>query len=607
MRSFVLVGFIVLATVLSPLSHACKIWTPLINEIEKTDVIVVGYVEDNQENKYAVRTYDAGGPYDNEQRTYQQRWLHEATVVVTEILKGSIRYPRIAINAAGNRVQSIRVLHDGFIQGSDGRMSMISTDDHIDSNEEGIWLLNSGEIRGTYRRETMLPEGARDEVKRCLEVLQTGYRNWTPGWTPDASTWVTTWGCDMRIHVRAVSHEDGDITLSGVFRSELFDGGQSVLSSPEWDHFVARLDPSGKTRWTRALGCGQDFDPTPVAGHGGSVVLAGDFHQECSILGTSLLWTGSRAKLVVNISPDGRLVWSRAITGDVTSLSVLLDARGGYRLVGSYKGELACAGKRIVSDSESDWFIGELDPTDGTVRRLQSIPRGADESLPFARLGPKGEIVFAGYQSVDRAINGHSQRRSNVIVGSISRDGHLVWVDTLGGDWDDYPQDVAVAPDGMILATMTLTPSKLARLDPYDIVNAKLCAGQSYTALCAWSADGKRLWSATGAGNDVEVDADGKLYCAGSYRDDNAALSQLPSPAGGVDLFIECYDHEGNRLWAYRDGGLGAEYASSFTLLPGGRALIGGAFEGLSYLAGQTLRPRGYLDFFLANVALPKQ
>ena len=606
MRSLALVGSIVLAVVASPITRACKMWVPLIQEIEEAELIVAGYVVGNEENKYAVRTYESGGAYDNEQREYRQRWLHEATVVVTDVLKGSLKYPRIETDAEGKRVQSIRVLHDGMIQDSAGRFSTISTDDHIRPDDEGIWLLHPGDVRGTYRRESTLPETSRDEVKRCLEVLQMGYRNWVPGFEPDANTWVTTWGCDMRTHVRAVAHDDGDITLSGVFRGELVDSGQPTLSAPEWDHFISRLDASGRTKWTRALGCGQNFDPSPFAGHSGSTLLVGDFHQACSILGTPMPWKGT--KLVVSISSDGNIQWAHTITGIVTGISVLPTARGSYQLVGSFKGELACAGKSIVAEGASDWFVGEL-AGDGSVRRLQRIANDSNDALSRAELGPKGEIVFAGNRAVSQMQNGRAQNRSDVMVGSMSHDGHIAWTDTLGGEWDDWLHDVAVAPNGMAVATMTLTPSELGRFDPNNIVNARVYPGRSYMGLCAWSADGDRLWSVAGTGYDVEFDADGMLYCAGSYRDiaGESVPSQLPPPAGGVDVFIECYDGEGKRLWSRRDGGMGAESVSSFALLPGRRALLGGGFEGLSYLAGQTLRPHGYLDFFLMSVGLPER
>ncbi len=606
MRLFVLVGFLVLLVVVpSPVTRACKVWVPIVTRVQEADLIVAGYVLDSEENKYAVRTYETAGRFDEVDRPYTQRFLHEATVVVTDVLKGTLRDARPETDAAGNRVQSIRVLHDGFIQDSRGSLSNISTDDHIRPSDKGIWLLHRGEIRGTYRRESTLFENYTDEVKRCLDVMQTGYRDWTPGWTPDARTWVATWSTDMRTHARAVVHADGDVTLHGSFRGELFESGRRVLSSSGWEHFIARLDSSGRPRWTRSLGSGQSFDPEPLAGHAGSTLLVGDLHEACSVLGTAMPWNGTRAKSIVSVSARGEIEWAQSLAGQITAISVVPSASGGYRVAGSFKGEIHCAGETILADGESDWFVADLG-ADGALRRLKRIARDGETRLHRIARGPNDRIVFAAALGRGPQVRCGS-RRHDVVVGSMSSDGRVAWTDTLGGEFDDHPVDIAVARGGMVVATVMLTPGERDPLDPNTLGHGMVRPGERFTALCAWSADGKRLWSASGTGSEIEIGADGKIYCLGSRPrvEREIVVSQLPAPMGEADVFIECFDGEGRRLWVESDGGLGAEFPSSLALLPDGRALVAGGFEGLSFLAGRTLRPRGHRDVFVANVALP--
>ncbi len=607
MRPFVMVGFLVLlAVVPSPVSRACKVWVPVVNQVQESDLIVVGYVLGSEENKHVVRTYETGGRFDDADRPYRERFLHEATVVVTDLLKGSLRDARPETDAAGKPVKVVRVLHDGFIKDSNGSLSMISTDDNIRPDEKGIWLLHRGEIRGTYRRETTLFESYLDEVKRCLDVLETGYRSWTPGWTPDARTWVATWSSEFSTRARAIVHADGDATLHGSYRGELFDTGRPVLSSPEWDHFIARLDPSGNPRWTRSLGSGQIFDPQMIAGHDGSTLLFGDLHEPCTVLGTTMPWSGSRTQLIVSVSPEGSLQWAQSLAGHIKGISVVPSPSGGYRVVGSFQGEIRCSGKYILAYRGSDWFVADL-ADDGTLRQLKSIVRDGESRLCRIARGTGDQIIFAA-ALVHRAQTRCGQQvLHDVVVGSMSGDGRIAWADTLGGEFDDQPIDIAVAPDGMIVATMMLTPTEHEPLDPNTLGYGMMREGERFTALCAWSADGNRLWNVPGTGSDIEMGADGTIFCLGSRPRiaHDIVLSQFPAPEGEADLFIECFDRNGTRLWFQRDGGLGAESPTSFALLPEGRALVTGAFEGLSFLAGQTLRPRGYRDAFVVNVGLP--
>src|SRR5690606_23904636 len=101
--------------------------------------------------------------------------------------------------------------------------------------------------------------------------------------------------------------------------------------------------------------------------------------------------------------------------------------------------------------------------------------------------------------------------------------------------------------------------------------------------------NGDFLWAkrmgSTGSniGHSIAVDTAGNVYTTGTFGgtvdfDPGVGTFNLTS-AGGVDIFIQKLDSNGDFLWAKRMGGIGREQGSSITIDALGNVYTTGSFE----------------------------
>jgi hypothetical protein len=95
----------------APAPRACRVWVPIANRVEKTALIVVGEIVSMDENKYTVDL--PRWPADPRGDVTRKRRLHDATLRVTEILKGTPEHMETELSAEGDTTRTLRLLFDG--------------------------------------------------------------------------------------------------------------------------------------------------------------------------------------------------------------------------------------------------------------------------------------------------------------------------------------------------------------------------------------------------------------------------------------------------------------------------------------------------------------
>ena len=591
----------------APIVGACEEWTPLATRVERTDIIVVGHITFIEPKKYSVQLPESDfTPRGGKADAKRTRWLDDATVVVTDVLKGKPEFLATEVTAEGDTVRSVHLLLDGLIERSDGMWESISTDDNGRVGDEGAWFLHAGEVKETYRSSSRASLGGVETLRKCLHTLATNYAGWTPGFAPDPQTQLVT--LSSYGGPNTLVDPDGSVILLGMYRDNFVLAGKQWFASADWDYFIARLAPTGDVSWCRAIGCKRGASLGLFRGLGDTVLLVADVYDTCSVLDSTMPFNGSPTQMVINLSGDGQVLWTCPVFGRVENLWV---SRHGdiYRMGGAFQDEVTCANQRIRAEQGTDWFVGALD-AQGRPRELRAVVLPGVQQAIFARMRSDGAVVMGG--GVVVPVRGESPPRSDcdAFLSVISQDGRELWADTLGGRWSDGLWSIAVAPDGMVVATIMMQGDAVTPFVYGDAVrDTRLVRGAQSLYLCAWSAEGERLWNVPGGGSTIAFGDDGTIYCAGSYGEPGACIAPnyLSASAGDQDVFIECYDRQGRRLWARRDGGLGAETATGLHLLPGHRALLVGTMDAKSFLAGRVVEPPGGKGAFVLSIALPTE
>ncbi len=554
----------------------------------ESDLIVVGRVVSVEENKHLVRDYVSGGRFDDEKRAYQQSWVHEAILVVDEILQG-----RVELWVPNDSTRAIRLLFAGHNEGSDGRSWITSADHNFRVGDQGIWCLEE-RVLGRYRSQRYFPISTdqRAFVQRCIDAIDTNYAGWPPGITRDRTSWDMQFSSDVITRVIASVFEGRDVWIHGSYSGELRIDGERKLMSLQ-DQFIALADASGELRWIRSLGFHTGATVKITAEENGVLYSAGGHTlsdaEPVSMLGVTMPYSGPRTHLLARISSEGEVRWAQSFGGTIEYLTPFACKDGSCWVVGSFRDEASCAGDTVRARGGYDPLVGKLDHR-GELIFLKSIGGPGHEGGVMSALGPSDELVIATSVREESAETRLELIPADIVLARIATDGRVAWSDTLGGSLNETSVDVAVGSDGRIALAVGVSKTGNRRLRDYSL------------KLMMFNPNGDLLWEVPGGGHDIEIDNKGNIFCLGTY--DENPPEGLPPSAGDTDIFLMCFDRKGKRLWSLRDGGVSADDAGSLHLLPDGRALIVGEFNGTSFVGGQVLESGGWEDSYIVNVPM---
>ncbi len=237
-----------------------------------------------------------------------------------------------------------------------------------------------------------------------------------------------------------------------------------------------------------------------------------------------------------------------------------------------------------------------------------------------------GSILLGGYFHGLAAFNGGaiasgllSAGEDDAFVARYSPSGSLVWVQRAGGVFHDEVGGVATTSDGGFFATGHFRAQASfgdGAAPPLLTVAGSLLSADGFVA--RYNGDGSIAWVRQFGGADgddqgisVATSTDGSCFVTGTFTGAAAfgqgASQVVLNSAGGTDVFVARYDAAGNLLWARRGGGAADDAARSISLLPGGAAVLCGAYSNIATF-GDTASPGvvqalGLRDAFVARFA----
>ncbi len=204
--------------------------------------------------------------------------------------------------------------------------------------------------------------------------------------------------------------ENGNVYVTGAFFKTAYFGTDSLVSSYNWDVFVAKLDgatgnwvwvKAGHTPHSQAKGQGLTVLPN------GNIVVAGYFGSSGKVdtltyEGNQIINGGSRNAFVMEITPDGDFVWGTTGGGPAYTYGneVVNDGEGNIYLCGSYKDTTAEFGTTTLNFVDSyEGFVAKLDGSGNFVWASNFYGPGSDGAygIDYAENGDKKVVGVAGY------------------------------------------------------------------------------------------------------------------------------------------------------------------------------------------------------------------
>ncbi|WP_437679122.1 SBBP repeat-containing protein [Sorangium sp. So ce131] len=270
---------------------------------------------------------------------------------------------------------------------------------------------------------------------------------------------IKVFGASGTDHGRLVaSRPDGTVIIAGTFQNNVsFDGNQLNSVGGSTDIFVAKLDSDGNLLWLGHIGgMGVDAVHGLSVDRDGGVFIAGTIVNRVTIFDETLGAGGGEDIFVAKISPDGRLLWSRAYgdTSTQRAQDVAATPDGGAVVVGSFSGTVNFGRGSRLSSSQ-DAFMVKLD-AEGNTSWDRVYGDTLDQEFTAVAAGDDGKIYVAGGAAGTIGLGGEplsSADDTDVVVAAFGADATTLWRDMYPGEGPQKALGVAVDGAGNVLVT----------------------------------------------------------------------------------------------------------------------------------------------------------
>lgn len=344
---------------------------------------------------------------------------------------------------------------------------------------------------------------------------------------------------------------NGNVYLAGVFSDTLaIDGHQVVSNNSSPDIFLAKFDPYGDLLWLKRYGgAGYDRAGGLAIQPNGSIYLTGGFEGVANIGGALINSDVNGNSFLLKLNPSGGKTWLKQF-GNTASLKINVALKSDNSIVigGDFTDQLKIQSTMITGSSYNlAGFVAEFAANNGSLKWLKKVNTGdATCMLLSLAIGTEDDIYIGGsfsdnYNSDVFGLGDSTFIDTGGFVAKLDATGNASWSKQLSSGMFNFVSDIAVDDDNNVYATGLFTSD-------IDF------AGQVYNAFGGVimkfdSEDGTdlKLWSSGDFSyehvNFIASDAQGRIYCTGSF-DDSMVLGAhaLSVESGYNDAFVARLD-----------------------------------------------------------------
>jgi len=323
-----------------------------------------------------------------------------------------------------------------------------------------------------------------------------------------------------------------------------------------------------------------------------------------------------------------RLEWAKSMGGssDDRGYAIARDASGNIYTVGEFEGTAdfdpdSTASFNLTSNGYEDIFIQKLDAS-GNFIWAKSVGGTWDEGCRSISLDGSGNIYlsgsFAGTVDFDPGVATYNltPNVTDAYILKLDANGNFIWAKAIGvgnnnGSSHSMTTDISgnVYVTGSFWGTLDFDPGvatyNLTSLGQEDIFIEKLDANGNFIWAKAIGGISEQL------GLSITTDASGNSYTTGYFGgstdfDPDTGTSFNLTSSGGVDIFIEKLDANGDFVWAKSIGGTSGCVGYSITNASG-NVYVTGHFSGTADfnpgVGTSYLTSNGAVDIFIQKLS----
>jgi hypothetical protein len=345
----------------------------------------------------------------------------------------------------------------------------------------------------------------------------------------------------------------------------------------------------------------------------GNVYIAGKYEQDAVFSGTTLPNQGNHDIYLAQYSSNGTLNWIRTgggFNGDYAH-AVTCNKTSNVYIAGEVEdgnATIVFPGSTITLNPEgnNDVFIAAYDlngnlewaKTDGYIYNEKALGITQDNS---------GNLFICGYFVDTTRFGGGgliaSKGVEDMFVAKYDAQGNFLWMRHAGGPGRDEGKALICDGSGNVYVCGMYSNGAVFGTSTYT--TASTAYGQFYDGYIAkYDPNGTLLWVKSIVGDyddlawSITKDNAGKLYVSGEFSGAKFGTT-IEWPNGKADMFVACYDQNGNYEWVTHGGGVVADRARGVGC-DGNTIFVTGQFGLSATFGGNVINAADSSDIFVA-------
>jgi hypothetical protein len=467
--------------------------------------------------------------------------------------------------------------------------------------------------------------------------LTINYSN--TGDTTSQFEWARSAGsADDELSYRIVVDNEGNSINTGYFKNTVdFDPGTGVFnltSNGDRDVYIQKLDSAGQLIWAKSVGStGLDYGYNIMTDDNNNVYAVGYFHNTIDLNPNSGMQNatsnGNGDAFIIKLAPNGDFVWAKTIGGPSHDIfhAIRIDNNGDIVIAGKYAlttdfdpgtGVFNLTSQNSTYDifvlklSNSGDFIWakSMGSTSGTDSPAFNLAIDASNNIILT-----GEFVGTANFNPTGTFNLTSNGDRDVFVVKLDENGDFIWAESFGGTGEDIGRGIEADNYNNIYVAGYY--SGTVDMDAGSSVENHTSNGLRDMFVNKLDVNGNLIWSKTfgGSGDDLlyslRLDDNNNAYSCGYYTgtvdfDPNTSVYNC-SNNGGVDMYVQKLNPNGDLIWVETIGGTDNDVAIGVDITNKNEVYVSGYFKAIvdfdSSDSTMELSSNGDMDIFILKLS----
>ncbi len=359
-----------------------------------------------------------------------------------------------------------------------------------------------------------------------------------------------------------VTDNAGNVYTAGKYEENAIFSGVTLPNQGNHDMYVARYSPTGNLDWIRtAGGFNGDYAQAIATNKTSNIYVTGEVEDGTALItfpGSTITLTplGDNDLFIASYDFNGNLQWARTdgYYYNEKSRGITCDNSGNVVVCGYYKDTTMFNGTKIPSKGEEDMFVAKYD-ANGTILWMRNAGGpGRDEGKSVV-CDASGNVYVCGMYS-DGAVFGTTTytvantpfgKYFDGYIAKYDPNGNLLWVKSIVGDYDDVAWSITKDNAGKIYISGEFSGAKFGTVDEWP-------NGMQDMFVACYDQNGNYQWVSHGGGLTADrsrgITCDGTtIFATGQFGLNATFGPKAVNAVDSSDVFIAALDNTGNFLW----------------------------------------------------------